>query len=157
MEQKYWFFGSKLNTALLLILIILMVVALRYMMEDKERYFPKSDTTVAPSGQTTKTAEWGGVAFSYPTDWQISPKHAKMNDGVPDLTSKQTGIILQGPSSENQVILVGERSAYTGNDTNLYEFNTVVFVDGVMFVLSKYLTGNTEDVFNGIVSSAKKI
>ncbi len=52
-NKKYWFFGSKLNTGLLLILIVLMVIALRFMMRDRERYFPKSDTDAAPSGQTT--------------------------------------------------------------------------------------------------------
>lgn len=37
-QRKYWFFGSKLNTALLLILIILMVVALRWMYQNKQTY-----------------------------------------------------------------------------------------------------------------------
>ncbi|MCX6753957.1 MAG: hypothetical protein NTV03_02805 [Candidatus Nomurabacteria bacterium] len=41
-KKKYWFFGSKLNTALLLILIILMIIALRYMFQNKEVYFPDS-------------------------------------------------------------------------------------------------------------------
>jgi hypothetical protein len=40
-KNKYWFFGSKLNTALLLILIILMVVAIRIMLQNKEVYFPQ--------------------------------------------------------------------------------------------------------------------
>ena len=39
-SKKYWFFGSKLNTVLLLILIILMVIALRWMSQNKETYFP---------------------------------------------------------------------------------------------------------------------
>lgn len=30
-DKRYWFFGSKLNTVLLLILIVLMVIALRFM------------------------------------------------------------------------------------------------------------------------------
>ncbi len=38
-SKKYWFFGSKLNTALLLILIILMVIAIRIMMKDSGTYF----------------------------------------------------------------------------------------------------------------------
>lgn len=37
-ENKYWFFGTKLNTALLLILIILMVIALKFMFKNKETY-----------------------------------------------------------------------------------------------------------------------
>ena len=37
-NKKYWFFGSKLNTVLLAILIILMVVALWFMHENKQIY-----------------------------------------------------------------------------------------------------------------------
>lgn len=39
-KRKYWFFGSKLNTVLLLVLIILMVAAIRIMLENKETYLP---------------------------------------------------------------------------------------------------------------------
>jgi len=39
-KNKYWFFGSKLNTALLLILIILMVFALRIMRAEPGKYLP---------------------------------------------------------------------------------------------------------------------
>lgn len=39
-NNKYWFFGSKLNTVLLLILIILMIVALQFMYKNKETYMP---------------------------------------------------------------------------------------------------------------------
>lgn len=42
MNNKFWFFGSKLNTALLLVLIILMVIALRWMYQDKEKYLPNN-------------------------------------------------------------------------------------------------------------------
>ena len=41
-NQKYWFFGSKLNTALLLVLIILMVIALRWMYTGKPMYLPSN-------------------------------------------------------------------------------------------------------------------
>jgi hypothetical protein len=48
-QRKYWFFGSKLNTVLLLVLIILMVVAIRIMLQNKETYLPvlenESNTT----------------------------------------------------------------------------------------------------------------
>jgi hypothetical protein len=39
-KNKYYFFGSKLNTALLLVLIILMIFALRIMREEPEKYLP---------------------------------------------------------------------------------------------------------------------
>lgn len=45
MEKKYFgskFYSSRLNTILLLVLIILMVIALRYMFQNKEVYFPDS-------------------------------------------------------------------------------------------------------------------
>lgn len=40
-KNKYWFFGSKLNTALLFILIILMVIAINIMRKDPTKYFPE--------------------------------------------------------------------------------------------------------------------
>jgi hypothetical protein len=39
-KRKYWFFGSKLNSVLLLILIVLMVVALKWMFDNKQAYIP---------------------------------------------------------------------------------------------------------------------
>lgn len=37
-KRKYWFFGSKLNTVLLLVLIVLMVIAIKIMMKSPELY-----------------------------------------------------------------------------------------------------------------------
>jgi|GEM_PF-6108816 len=51
-KNKYWFFGSKLNTALLLILIILMVIALQVMFQNKEAYLPILDTQTQPNSHT---------------------------------------------------------------------------------------------------------
>ncbi len=39
-KKEYWFFGSKLNTVLLLVLIILMIFAIRIMLQNKETYLP---------------------------------------------------------------------------------------------------------------------
>jgi hypothetical protein len=44
-NNKYWFFGSKLNTALLLILIICMVIAIKIMLRNEQAYFPFSNNT----------------------------------------------------------------------------------------------------------------
>src|SRR5512133_1992439 len=41
MDNKYYFFGSKLNTVLLFVLIVLMIFALRIMREEPEKYFPE--------------------------------------------------------------------------------------------------------------------
>lgn len=49
-NKKYWFFGSKLNTVLLCILIILMIVAIKIMLKDKDTY---QGVWQKPSGQTT--------------------------------------------------------------------------------------------------------
>lgn len=47
-EKEYWgksFYGSKLNTVLLLILIVLMVFALRFMYQNQGEYLPDLDNT----------------------------------------------------------------------------------------------------------------
>lgn len=58
-QRKYWFFGSKLNTALLLILIILMVVAIRIMLQSKEVYLPvlKNEEPLTSVIQTTDNSK----------------------------------------------------------------------------------------------------
>lgn len=37
-NKQFWFFGSKLNTVLLAVLIVLMVIALRWMYQNKQLY-----------------------------------------------------------------------------------------------------------------------
>ena len=75
-NKKFWFFGSKLNTALLLILIILMVIALRFMYQNKETYLPIIDQKNTPKeiqqvseNQTTKEYKNDqlGFSFEYPS------------------------------------------------------------------------------------------
>src|ERR1035437_3670236 len=39
-KKKYWFFGSKLNSVLLLVLIILKVFAIRIMLQNNATYLP---------------------------------------------------------------------------------------------------------------------
>ena len=39
-KKKYWFFGSKLNTALLLILIVLTIIAIKIMLRNEAVYLP---------------------------------------------------------------------------------------------------------------------
>lgn len=50
--RKYWFFGSKLNTVLLLVLIVLMILALRIMMQDQGKYFPQIKNLPEKNEQT---------------------------------------------------------------------------------------------------------
>ncbi len=40
MDKKYWFFGSKLNTVLLAVLIILMIIAIKIMLKNEAVYLP---------------------------------------------------------------------------------------------------------------------
>lgn len=39
-KNKFWFFGSKLNTALLLVLIVLIVIAIKIMLRNEAMYLP---------------------------------------------------------------------------------------------------------------------
>lgn len=80
-KRKYWFFGSKLNTALLFILIILMVIALKWMYQNKKVYMPiisENKVQIQPN-QKVETSwvlsptEFGTVV-SYPSNWQITPQ-----------------------------------------------------------------------------------
>jgi hypothetical protein len=54
------FFGSKLNTVLLLILIVLMVIAIRIMLQNKEVYFPgiQSSKETLQFGEDKETIEY---------------------------------------------------------------------------------------------------
>lgn len=52
-NNKYWFFGSKLNTVLLLVLIILMIIALKFMWANKEYY----QESIGLTPQTTNTSD----------------------------------------------------------------------------------------------------
>lgn len=84
--KKYWFFGSKLNSVLLIVLIVLMVVAIRWMYQDKETYwfgmnretqelaktenrtYESYDPTTSETSDTSdwKTGTYGGLTFKYP-------------------------------------------------------------------------------------------
>jgi hypothetical protein len=74
------FFGSKLNTALLLVLIILMVIAIRIMIENKEIYLPIINREQTEFSQKEKMT-WVnspsdfGTIVSYPSEWQITPQY----------------------------------------------------------------------------------
>ncbi len=66
-QKRYWFFGSKLNTALLLVLIILMIVALKWMFENKQMYIPtdvRDPYTVEP--KITYTYKNHGFSIDLP-------------------------------------------------------------------------------------------
>lgn len=78
-QRKYWFFGSKLNTALLLVLIILMVIAIRVMLQNKETYLPAVMQNSVELEQKEKItwinspSDFDAIV-SYPSNWQITPQ-----------------------------------------------------------------------------------
>ena len=52
-DKKYWFFGSKLNTVLLVVLIILMIIAIKIMLQNKALYFPEVSNNKIEQTNTT--------------------------------------------------------------------------------------------------------
>jgi hypothetical protein len=66
-NKKFWFFGSKLNTALLFILIILMIVALRWMYQDRQKYIK-----IFNDDMTSKEAKyWDNLTVKNPKSNEI--------------------------------------------------------------------------------------
>lgn len=78
MQNKFWFFGSKLNTALLLILIVLMVIALRWMRQNKEIYFPvrnqqqTSNSLSVESFDINQKVETDFGFITIPKGWKVT-------------------------------------------------------------------------------------
>ena len=70
-KNKYWFFGSKLNTGLLLILIILMIVALRFMYSNKATYLPAINEKEVNSSMMEGNKE-DLVSFSIKPNQEVS-------------------------------------------------------------------------------------
>lgn len=68
MQNK--FFGTKLNSVLLVVLIILMVFALRIMLQNKEMYFNGFHLVNPPSQDSMMIVS----SLSVPTNWIKSPK-----------------------------------------------------------------------------------
>lgn len=65
-NKKFWFFGSKLNTALLVVLIVLMVIALRWMSENRQVYFPEdSETKINKDSQVLKKDVVNNIKTTY--------------------------------------------------------------------------------------------
>lgn len=70
------FFGSKLNTVLLFVLIILMVVAIKIMLKDKETYFPFFSQQKTEQNQDLSSGVLGNkddlVSFSVSSGERVS-------------------------------------------------------------------------------------
>jgi hypothetical protein len=82
-KRKYWFFGSKLNTALLLILTILMVIALRWMSKNKQLYIPVNTTGALANDSSTINR----IAKNIQGDFQLKacgPETISNSVSIPD-------------------------------------------------------------------------
>ena len=84
LEKEYWgksFYGSKLNTILLLVLIVLMVFALRFMYQNQD-YYVDNLKSESDTNKTTDVSQklnspepevswrWGKFTFKLPFDWE---------------------------------------------------------------------------------------
>src|ERR1035437_7681479 len=132
MQNK--FFGSKFNTALLFILIILMIIALKFMFDNKEVYFSafqpkvqlnqevlKTIAPLVPFGDWIKSPKFG---LYYPKDskiieyYQLSP--AQIAQGVPDTQGAPT---FTATSSGNAIISWGgNQSACSQDELNNFQY-----------------------------------
>ncbi len=72
-SKKYWFFGSKLNTVLLFVLIVLMVIALRWMSEQRQLYLPAPRATEPTSSVSQGNIE-DLIALSLQPGQRVSGK-----------------------------------------------------------------------------------
>ncbi len=129
-QKKYWFFGSKLNTALLFILIILMVIALRWMYQDKEKYFSNNRQYIGSEGNIV-VDPGPPVVSDENADKEVftlQPGAVKSIDGwtlsVDLLTPNQNwipGVSSSGPFFLNQSQKI--RNLKVTNDTIIYPCN----------------------------------
>jgi hypothetical protein len=109
-NKKYWFFGSKLNTVLLLVLIILMVIAIRIMLQNKETYVPIM--TPGPNGPG-ETLQYGEDK-----DAQIKNTYTYTNHGFSiELPKGFVPVETQGEGGPGLYIsLPGDSIVYYGNN-----------------------------------------
>jgi len=121
------FFGSKLNSIFLFILIILMVFAIRIMLQNKEIYFgisqPKVDlnkeisTTITPSSSSTdwiKSPKFGlffPKSFNIIEYYELSP--AQIAKGIPETQGAPT---FTATSSGNAIINWGGNQSACSQD-----------------------------------------
>ncbi|MDQ3075804.1 MAG: hypothetical protein M3Q34_01620 [bacterium] len=81
-EKKYWgkkFYESRLNTALLFVLIILMIVAIRIMSKDKDVYTAPLVGNTIEQNNNIGTSDYIVTDENFEKQWQW----ANANDGMP--------------------------------------------------------------------------
>ena len=102
------FFGSKLNSALLLILIILMIFALRIMLKDKETYLPNLNNSMeldkdSPSSDTNLSE----VSMEAESEWASSGPNGMPPGWVAwEDTIKGVKVLKKGPSISTESYVV---------------------------------------------------
>ncbi|MBP6857719.1 MAG: hypothetical protein KBC11_00775 [Candidatus Pacebacteria bacterium] len=117
-KRKYWFFGSKLNTALLLVLIILMVVALKWMSQDKEKYLFQDKITQDKNEDVIRdTYTYTNHGFSIELPKGFTPKE-QQSEGGP-------ATIISLPYSDSQIVYVTNADFWEKNNLNSIEEGSI--------------------------------
>ncbi len=105
-QRKYWFFGSKLNTVLLVVLIVLMVIAIRIMLQNKEKYLPILTSEQVQSTVKTKLNTGANVSTTLPKYMGTMASGA----GWPPVIKVSTNTYSCNPGVSNEVSTVVEKT-----------------------------------------------
>lgn len=93
-----------------------------------------------------KSTVWNGVSFQYPSNWKIENKSMESTGKL-----MEDRIFIQGPSSENQAIVVIKNPA----PESFKNFMTLRTVKSVTFAIPTMLSEESQKIFLQIVASAK--
>lgn len=148
-EKQYWgskFYGSKLNTILLLVLIILMIFALRIINKDKDTYLPIANENVSTEQNISDdreekkldTANWKKVIieneiFFYPPNYTLINKVDSGCQTINCMASEaQKGNLalklIPETGNTEDIIFIGSNSEVTSVECHsLYTYCYVVF------------------------------
>lgn len=114
-KRKYWFFGSKLNTVLLLSLIILMVIAISFIRKNQEQF--NNNRNNSEEKNLTEENIQDSVSDEKPTKNIEDPKITS-NEIIEKIKSVDNGP-LQKCKLENKNYFFARGSVFDGSD-NIY-------------------------------------
>lgn len=131
MDKKYWFFGSKLNTVLLLILIILMVIALRWMSQDRDKYLFQNKIVQDKSEEIEKdTYTYTSHGFSIELPKGFVPRDEKAEGGPYNI------IIL--PDGNGVATYISDMNWWKKYDAQVYTYLGTETIAQNVFSIYKY-------------------
>ncbi len=93
-----------------------------------------------------KSTTWNGVSFQYPSNWKIESKSMESTGKL-----MEDRIFIQGPSGENQAIIVIKNPA----PESFKNFMTLRTVKSVTFAIPAMLSEESQKIFLQVVASAK--